>query len=385
MPQITLYTLLELVGTLNDTTAPGSANERFRKYLQSNLQHVNDVRSYINDALGQSGEQFNKALQDLINHIGQLLGFDVIYGRYRGIKGDIGFDGFWQSPTGWSIVVEAKTTDVYTVKTAPVLGYINSLISEGKIHNPSDVLGLYVYGRFDAQTNQLENAIIVEGRREHLRVVSVDALLNLLELKQEYQLAHQTILGFLLPAPVKVDGLVDLILNIVAQEKDESIQSHDTVTPTNPKFQEESIETETDEEHDFIPLRSAPDDYKWKSVRGLIFQKKRYDVATWKEAMLALFEALHKQKSQQFEDIALSMIGRKRPYITIHEEELRNPEPIPHTSLYFETNLSANSVAKLCYTLIEKFGYTQDMLVFETVTKKRSSHHKLKDNENKKN
>lgn len=189
MSQIDLLTLLELIGDLHDSTEPGNASERFRKYLSGNIQRVEDVRAYVSGALAQSGDQFSRALQDLINHIGQLLGFDVVYGRYRGVKSDIGFDGLWRSPTGRSIVVETKTTDVYTVKTATLLGYINSLVSEGQIKNPDDALGLYVYGRFDAQTNQLENAIVVEGRRERLRVVSVEGLLNLLELKEKYNLS----------------------------------------------------------------------------------------------------------------------------------------------------------------------------------------------------
>jgi hypothetical protein len=221
MPKVELITLLELVGTLDDSDQPGSASERFRKYLQGNVQQAGDLRDYIEDALAESGDQFNKALQDLINHLGQLLGFEVTYGRYRGVRGGIGFDGLWQSPTGWSIVVETKTTDVYTVQTAPLLGYINSLVSAGTIEQPSRSLGIYIYGRFDTRTNQLENAIIVEGRREKLRVVSVGALLNLLELKQDYGLSHQTVLGLLLPAPTRIDPLINLISDVVAQEKEE--------------------------------------------------------------------------------------------------------------------------------------------------------------------
>jgi hypothetical protein len=51
-------------------------------------------------------------LQDIINHIGRLLGFEVTFGRYRGVAGANGYDGPWQSPTGKRIVVETKTTDV---------------------------------------------------------------------------------------------------------------------------------------------------------------------------------------------------------------------------------------------------------------------------------
>jgi hypothetical protein len=59
--------------------------------------------------------------------------------------------------------------------------------------------------------------------------------------------------------------------------------------------------------------------------------------------------------------------GRKRPYVTRSRDALRIPAPIPNTStLFFETNLSANYMVKLCYTLIEKMGYSEADLAFET-------------------
>ena len=518
MPQIELDTLLGLVGTLDDSTDPGSASARFRKYLQENVRQIGDVRAYVNNALEQSGDQFNKALQDLTNHIGRLLEFDVVYGRYRGVQGQIGFDGLWRSQTGWALVVETKTTDVYTVRTDTLLGYINALVSEGQIKSPSSALGLYVYGRFDARTNQLENAIIVEGRQQRLRVISIDALLNLLELKQEYDLDHETILSLLLPAPVRVDPLVNLIFDMVSQEKREAVEAQ-IVQPTielspgedtqlhafyllpaadsedgtpvienlhrwldkglwglgqrtgyrktfvagdrvcfyaarigvvaegviasssfklsrreNPstvqvpyairlervRWLEEPAELTTEvrsqlnafqgrdpdkgwawfvqgtsklTEHDFglltgqiattrrktvsppKPARHGPptrlvsvsEDYKGKTVKAIFFQGRRHPVGTWKGAMLALFELLRRRDQQKFEETALTLQGRKRPYVTCDREALRISEPIPDTaSLYFETNLSANSIARLCYTLLVKMGYSKADLTFET-------------------
>jgi hypothetical protein len=84
--------------------------------------------------LRSTGEQYNRALQDLVNHVGGLLGFKVEYGRYQGIQNQIGFDGHWVSPkTSYHIAVEVKTTEVYPIKTSTLIGYINELISEGKI------------------------------------------------------------------------------------------------------------------------------------------------------------------------------------------------------------------------------------------------------------
>jgi hypothetical protein len=371
MPQVDLHTLLELVGDLDDSIEPGSPSERFRKYLNGNIQQVNDVRAYVNDALTQSGDQYNKALQDLINHIGHLLGFEVEYGRYRGVKGSIGFDGLWQSKTGWSIVVESKTTDVYTVKTAPLLGYINSLVSEGRIKGPANAIGLYVYGRFDAQTNQLENAITVEGRREGLRVVSVDALLNLLELKQEYNLAHDTVLGLLLPAPVKIDALVNLIFDIVAQEKEEgdiAYEEEEKKTPAEEAPAASAILGKQRQIGTRVSLVALEEDYTGKTAKSVIFLNRQYKVHTWKEAALMMFEALRRKDQRRFEDVSVTVFGRKRPYIAYDKDQLRTPEIIPGTDLYFETNLGANSIAKLCYTLVLEMGYKKTDFQLEAET-----------------
>lgn len=224
MSAIDLQTLLKLVGPLDDSTDPNSPSARFRTYLQENVHSVGDLRAYVDAALSSSGEQYNKALQDLINHAGHVLGFEVEFGRYRGVSGQIGFDGLWRSPTGRALVVETKTTDVYTVKTATLLGYINDLVSGGQLERPDQATGLYVYGRFDAATSQLEKAIIAEGRQERLRVASVDALLNLLELKQEYELEHETVFQLLLPSPVRVDTIVNLIFDITSQERRAAVE-----------------------------------------------------------------------------------------------------------------------------------------------------------------
>jgi len=219
MSAIDLRTLLMLVGDLVDGAGPQSPSTRFRAYLQENVQSVGELRPYVETALSTRGEQYNKALQDLVNHIGALLGFTVEYGRYRGVRGQIGFDGLWQSPSGSTVVIEVKTTDVYSVKTATLLGYINDLVSAKRLKRPDQAVGLYVFGRFDADTNQLEKAITAERRQDQLRVISVDALLNLLELQQNYDLDHQTILQLLLPSSVQVDPIVNLIFDIVSEER----------------------------------------------------------------------------------------------------------------------------------------------------------------------
>jgi hypothetical protein len=227
-------------------------------------------------------------------------------------------------------------------------------------------LGLYVYGRFDAGTNQLENAIIVEGRREHLRVVSVEALLQILELKQEYNLAHKTILGLLLPAPVKVDAVVNLIFDIVAQEKEELEESIVSMDKSNEEVKEEKVDQLQDiTDKPSLNLVSIGESYTGRPVKGLRLFKKHYAVHTWKEVALTVFEVLRDREPESFNETASNIIGRKRPYVSSDKEKLRVPEIIPNTTLYLETNLSANFMVRLCYTLLENMGFLKSDLAIE--------------------
>jgi hypothetical protein len=242
-------------------------------------------------------------------------------------------------------------------------------VSAGELSHVDDALGLYVYGRLDTKTNQLENSIIVEGRREQLRLVSVDALLDLLALKQEYGLAHNIILSLFLPAPVKVDFLANLISDIVAQEKEEEEEILDVSDKEEEKrtYRIATEETTSDEDHKLVSNLVAIDDsYTGMTAESIRLFGRRYAVHTWKAAALQVFEVLLQKDPKTFVEQAVTIRGRKRPYVTPDPDELRSPAPIPTTDLYFEANLSANFLVKLCYTLLEKMGFSQSDLQFET-------------------
>jgi len=82
---MSLEQVLELVGDFDDTPGEKTPRERFGRFLAQNLFGVGAVRDYVEECLHSSGEQYNRALQDLVNHLGRLLGFDVTFGRYKGV------------------------------------------------------------------------------------------------------------------------------------------------------------------------------------------------------------------------------------------------------------------------------------------------------------
>ena len=214
---IALTQILALVGSLDDSPGEGTPRERFRSFLAENVQEAGQVRDYIEECLRKTGTEYNRALQDLVNHLGRFLGFEVSFGRYQGVSGQIGFDGHWRSPTGFHVVVEVKTTDAYAIKAATLVGYVDGLISEKLIPSWERALGLYVVGRPDAELHQLENAIVAEKRTHQLRVISVESLLSLAELMSEYDVSHDDVLAVLQPSGPTVDHIVDLMARLVAQ------------------------------------------------------------------------------------------------------------------------------------------------------------------------
>ncbi|MCD6451283.1 MAG: EVE domain-containing protein [Acidobacteria bacterium] len=218
---ITLTKILSLVGRLDDTPGDDVPRERFRQFLKENLKEIGQIRDYIDECLRKSGDQYNKALQDLVNYLGEFLGFEVTFGRYKGVYGEIGYDGLWRSPTGFYLVIEVKTTEAYAIKTTTLVGYINSLISQKVIPDWDHALGLYVIGRPDSGLNQLENSIIAEKRTNQLRIISVESLISLAEAINEYEISHEDILGIIKPSGPTIDHIAGLISRLLTRPEPE--------------------------------------------------------------------------------------------------------------------------------------------------------------------
>ena len=207
------------MGKLDDTLGDDNPRERFRLYLMENANEVGQIRDYIGESLRNTGSQYNRAFQDLINYLGHFLGFEVRFGRYQGVQGQIGFDGLWKSPSDFYIVVEVKTTEVYAIKTATLTNYIDEAISEKIIPDRDHVLGLYIVGRADPEVHQLENAIYAEKRMDQLRVISAESLLSLAELMNNYDVSHTDILAVLRPSGPVIDPIIDLMARLAAESE----------------------------------------------------------------------------------------------------------------------------------------------------------------------
>jgi hypothetical protein len=272
---IKLQQILSLVGKLDDSPGEDTARERFRRFLKENVLEVGQVRDHIEECLRTSGDQYSRALQDLVNYLGHFLEFEVTFGRYQGVAGQIGFDGHWQSPTNFHVVVEVKTTEAYAIKTAALVGYVDSLISEQRISNWDNTLGLYVVGRPDPELKTLENAITAEKRTHQLRIISVNSLLTLAEMMNDYDVGHDDILAVLKPSGPTIDPVVDLMGRLV-------VGPEPPPPPLPPAKPDEGIEPapgikeEGEAAYWLSPVKSTEEETAEEGIRELVGQEKIY-------------------------------------------------------------------------------------------------------------
>lgn len=225
-------------GHLGDNNA---ASAEFREFLRN--VPIEHVRRYSEECLVGKFDGSGFALQDVVNEVGTRLGFAVSPGRYRGTQGHIGFDGLWQSPEGRRIVIEVKTTDAYRIDLNTVAGYRRALIKE-KGWLEEDVSILIVVGRQD--TGDLEAQIRGSKHAWDIRLISVDSLLRLLDIKVELEdpQSELRVREILWPHEyTRVDGIIDLVFSTAEEVKQdsESDVEEPEVSPgkdseTEPKF-----------------------------------------------------------------------------------------------------------------------------------------------------
>ncbi|MDH7505286.1 MAG: hypothetical protein QHH25_04045 [Candidatus Acetothermia bacterium] len=181
--------------------------DEFRKFLGQKVHAAEVAKSLVEAALAGKGDAYSSSLQDTINRIGELLGFQVTYGEYRS-----GPDGIWLSSMDRALVVEVKTSTSFRISHEVLLGYMDQVKSERGVPKGS-VLGLYVIGRQEDDTTQIEDSIRGGGRERELRMISAHELIALLELKEEAGLDHEQVLVFL---PLDLVNLGPLIRQVRA-------------------------------------------------------------------------------------------------------------------------------------------------------------------------
>ncbi|MDZ4818323.1 MAG: hypothetical protein SGJ20_05055 [Planctomycetota bacterium] len=187
------------------------------------------IVQYADECLKEGFQDSGLALQDIINEVGRRLGFGVTYGRYRGRTGAIGNDGLWELPNGHKIVVEVKTTDAYRIDLNVIAAYRRELVLSG-VTSAEDSSVLVVVGRTD--TGDLEAQIRGSRHAWEMRLISVDALVRLMLLKQSVEDpdALRRIYEILIPREfTKLDEIVELVFSTAedAKQVDDILETDD--------------------------------------------------------------------------------------------------------------------------------------------------------------
>lgn len=197
----------------------GGGSAEFRGFLSNVPSSL--LARYAGECLQDAFTSSGLALQDIVNQVGERLGGRVISGRYRGGSGHIAHDGLWSFPDGHSVVVEVKTTDAYRIDLDKLASYRKALIEKGEVETDHSSV-LIVVGRQD--TGDLEAQIRGSRHAWDMRIISVDALLALLAIKESVEDPRivQRIHQILAPREfTRLDAIVDVVFSTAEEIKHE--------------------------------------------------------------------------------------------------------------------------------------------------------------------
>ena len=109
-------------------------------------------------------------------------------------------------------------------------------------------------------------------------------------------------------------------------------------------------------------LLRADRDYANLPITSYEFEGKNLQVHTFKDVLLNICRTLRFRNGDQFDNVALTLHGKKRSYFSRSDSGMKHPRPVPgsgatNKGLYVESNLSATAIMGLCQHLIRSFGH----------------------------
>ena len=224
-------------GNLRDAS---EASHELREFLK--LVPIDSLFAYARQCLDAPFQKSGPVLQDIVNELGRRLDFEVQNGLYQGRRNAIGFDGVWRFTGEPELVVEVKTTDVYTFPLETTYEYREELIGQNEIGRRSSIL--IVVGRED--TGALEAQVCGSRFAWDIRLISVESLIKLVQIRASSDdpatvpQIHQVLRPF---EYTKVDRIIDILFTTAAdvesqQEDEEPAVIEATAEETAPQVQE---------------------------------------------------------------------------------------------------------------------------------------------------
>ena len=215
------YSIRQLVQMAGDGQVRDGSDcaSQLREFFS--LTSSEKLSTYISECIEEPFQDSGLVLQDMVNELGRRLGFHVTHGHYRGSPNKIGNDGLWQAQD-WSFVVEVKKTDAYRIDLEKIVGYRQSLMDQSEVSGKSSLL--IVVGRAD--TGGLEAEIRGSRHAWDVRLVSIDALIKLVQVKEQSVSENvvQQIREVLKPIEyTRIDPIIDMLFDIVEDAETEQI------------------------------------------------------------------------------------------------------------------------------------------------------------------
>lgn len=202
------------------------------------------LATYASHCLTTGFPKSGLVLQDLVNEFGRRLGYEVSNGLYQGTTKAVGNDGLWRLPGKRDLLVEVKTTDAYRIPLDKIASYRDELLSSGKISKINSML--IVVGRHD--TGELEAQVRGSRHAWDMRLISVDALIRLVDLMEQMESTETAdkVRGLLVPVEyTRLDSLIDVMFN-TAKEVVETVDVNLAEPPDKPKSAHETSFTAND-------------------------------------------------------------------------------------------------------------------------------------------
>ena len=100
------------------------------------------------------------------------------------------------------------------------------------------------------------------------------------------------------------------------------------------------------------------------SLRAITFHGHVIPVNSWIESLRVILQRLQTECPEAMEK-CLTVGGRKRPYFSLNERQLRKAERLRGTEIFFETNLSARQITDIVGRLLSVLGYPQDTVSYD--------------------
>jgi hypothetical protein len=207
---VSQFTIEQVVATAGDGSLRDESlsSRELREYLRS--VPSDKLFEYIDGCLTGGFNKSGLVLQDLINELGRRLDYQVENGLYQGRSNLVGFDGIWHAPDGHALVLEVKTTDAYRINLDTIAAYRDALINDLRITKKSSIL--VIVGRTD--TGDIEAQVRGSKHAWDIRLISADALVNLVKLKEstDEEETVTKIRGLLKPFEyTRLDNIIDVM------------------------------------------------------------------------------------------------------------------------------------------------------------------------------